>query len=83
MGKKGFGQCDVERCGYRPLNYERGILPTFIEDLKDFKIDAIGCGHEHSYIRTEYGKHYLFGRNHNNECLQMYQDCDYVSRPSN
>ena len=59
----------------------KGILPTLIEDLKGFKVDTIRCGYKHSYVRTKCGKHYLFGSNLYNECLQFGKYPEYVPWP--
>ena len=71
-----YGECGVET-----VSDKEGILPTLIEDLKDYKVDTIRCGPYHSYVRTECGKHYLFGKNDFNECLQMNYNCNKVTRP--
>ena len=46
-------------------------------------MNKIACGHGHSYVRTECGKHYLFGDNNNGECLKIIVEDDYdnVKRP--
>ena len=75
----GMNQCG--QCGVGSVSVGEGILPTLIEDSKDYKVDIIRCGRYHSYVRTKCRKHYLFGRNRHVECLQFDEDCDNVLRP--
>ena len=73
-----YGQCGT--CDDEYMN-----VPTLIEDLKEYEIDLIRCGHHHSYVKTSCDKHYLFGKNENGECslekLENDDSDDYVTRP--
>ena len=60
--------------------YKKIFVPTLIEDLKDYVVDRIMAGHNHSYCRTSCGKHFLFGSNENNECI-TFDDRNKVKKP--
>ena len=40
-----------------------------IEELNDYVVDKVCCGHFHSYFRTNCGKHFMCGSNDDNECM--------------
>ena len=50
-------------CGHGESEERHAYVPEKIERVKDYIVDVIKCGHEHSYCRTVCGKHYLFGSN--------------------
>ena len=54
--------------------------PVQVESLKNYKIDAIKCGYQHSYCRTMEGHHYMWGSNQNGECL-VESDGKYINAP--
>ena len=65
-GHNGWSQCGNRgRWGYIDRWYHPSIIPYF----NGMCVDKIGCGTLHSYCRTIEGKHYLFGRNEDNECI--------------
>ena len=73
-GNHQYGQCGVAAdCYY--------CLPTLVEDLKDYEVDKIRCGSYHSYVRTKCGRHYLFGSNRYNQCVNFNDDEYIIARP--
>ena len=62
-GNNSWAQCGL-RVSFDDLN------PGLIEYFESMKIDKIDCGYYHSFCRTLDGKHYLFGKNLDNECLK-------------
>ena len=68
-----YGQCGVDG---ESIKAAHGNLPQLITDLKDYKVNKIRCGHSHSYVRTDCGRHYLFGSNINEQCLKLLVDND-------
>ena len=66
-------QCPVHRHQTRNNELISDIChhcdPVLVESLKDYKIDVIKCGYQHSYCRTSEGYHYMWGSNENGECL--------------
>eukprot|EP01083_Nonionella_stella_P074223 201270_1 len=62
-----WGNSNHGQCGHGTTQSVN--TPQLIEDLKGFKIFAIGCGFCHSYCKTSDGEYFLFGSNKYNECL--------------
>ncbi len=63
-GSNYYGQC-----GHNVVDEEPLMAPKLIESVKDYIVDVIDCGCSHSYIKTEDGRHYLFGSNDDGECI--------------
>eukprot|EP01084_Bolivina_argentea_P116157 206437_1 len=61
------GQCGHPIIHSNVTNYIYDIKR--IKCLKKYKIIKIKCGSLHSYAMSDDGKHFLFGSNHNSECL--------------
>ena len=63
-GLSAYGQCAI-------LAHETQWIsrPTLIEQFKNQKVERIACGQFHSFVRTQNGHNYLFGRNEDRECI--------------
>ena len=76
-GSNRNGQCGV----YHESMDEYGVycnLPGLITDLKDYRVNKIACGFNHSYVRTECSRHciwrHLYGIGIN---ISVVNDDDY------
>ena len=74
FGGNGFGQCGVV------MGVDRVITPVVIESLLDCRINDIGCGYSHSYVRSTLNEYYLFGFNGANQCV-TYDERERVTNP--
>ena len=74
FGGNGFGQC-----GVKP-DTDRVVTPFVIESLLDCKIEDIGCGYSHSFVKSVLNEFYLFGFNGSNQCI-TYDERDRVKTP--
>ena len=68
------------QCGNDLSFGDRNNGPQLIGHLQDYDIIDIQCGYEHSYCKTECGRHYLFGSNMYYECMR-YDDRSPVKLP--
>ena len=64
-----WGRNDKGQCGDGTSDAEVKI-PKLVEDLEGYRVVVIKCGHNHSYCRTECGKHFIWGRNTYSACLR-------------
>eukprot|EP01084_Bolivina_argentea_P311282 538806_1 len=60
-GENRYGQCGNGNTG--------NVITPIKVDIGRYVANGIGCGTYHSYVRTSNGRHYLFGRNKDNECI--------------
>eukprot|EP01084_Bolivina_argentea_P038022 70304_1 len=73
-----FGCGDQGQCGHGIREHVK--IPQRIKELDECDVINIGCGALHSYCLTSDGKHYLWGSNSYNECLEL-DDEDCVLLP--
>ena len=63
-----WGYNQTGQCGLGHNNYV--WEPHLIEAIKEYVVKEIKCSAFHSYVKTECGKHFIFGKNSNGECLK-------------
>ena len=49
------------------------ITPKLIENLKEYEIVEIKCGHHMSYCKSRSGKNFLWGTNLEFECMKYHE----------
>ena len=75
-GSNGSGQCGQEKDDEIYI-----YKPKLIESFKEYVVDCIDCGYDHSYVKTVDKRHYLFGGNCSGQCI-AFTFGRKISRPS-
>ena len=73
-----WGSNDRGQCGQGtvlPMINE----PKMIENIPKLVIDRLGCGYQHSYIRSTDKRHYLFGSNNFGECITYNNETEIIT----
>eukprot|EP01083_Nonionella_stella_P087611 243805_1 len=77
-----FGKNDSGQCGYVSGDASDTnvchVQP--IAQLQHCEVKSVECGANHSYVETMDGKHYLFGKNKENQCV-TYDERASVANP--